>query len=213
MKKTFILLIILVLCVGCTRIDNIENLDVVIDSVLQNTDKPANTTSLGYKYYLPLGVSKIYDKDYNQKFKVDNNYIYLYADIVSYYHKNTLNFNEEKENAYYYKEINSNAKTGYIKITIEEDNKYYIKIVYNYSKIESYVEAPEINKILTNSMIILDSIDYNEEIIKNIIDDENAIGADKEYKIDKPEDAESKFSEYLSEYVQEEDVVPELPEY
>ena len=212
MKKTFILLIILVLCVGCTRIDNIENLDVVVNSVLQHKDKPANTTSLGYKYYLPLGVSKVYDKDYNQKFKVDNNNVYLYADIVSYYHKNTLNFNEEKDNAYYYKEINNNGKTGYIKISKEED-QYYIKIIYNYSKIESYVEASEINKILTTSMIILDSIDYNEEIIKNIIDDEYTIGADKEYKIDKPEDAESKFSEYLSEYAQEEEAVPELPEY
>lgn len=213
MKKTFILLIILVLCVGCTRIDNIENLDIVVDSVLQNKDKYANTTSLGYKYYLPIGVSKIYDKDYNQKFKVDDDYIYLYADIVSYHHKNTLNFNEAKDDAYYYKEINNNGKTGYIKISLEEDGKYYIKIIYNYSKIESYVEASEINKILTNSMIILDSIDYNEEIIKNIIDDEYSIGADKEYKIDKPEDVESKFSEYLSEYVQEEEAVPELPEY
>ena len=64
MKKTFILLIILVLCVGCTRIDNIENLDVIVNSVLQNRNKQANTTSLGYKYYLPIGVSKIYDKDY-----------------------------------------------------------------------------------------------------------------------------------------------------
>ena len=36
---------------------------------------------------------------------------------------------------------------------------------------------------------------------------------DKEYKIDKPEDAKSKFSEYLSEDVQEEEIVPDLPEY
>ena len=36
----------------------------------------------------------------------------------------------------------------------------------------------------------------------------------KEYKIKKPEDAESKFSEYLSEYVGEEDsIIPDLPEY
>lgn len=213
MKKVFILLLILLLCVGCTRIDNIENLDLIVDSVLKNQDKPANTTSLGYKYYLPIGVSKTYDKDYNQKFKVDDNYIYLYADVVSYYHQNALNFDETEDNAYYYKKINNNGKTGYIKIQKEEDEQYYIKIIYNYSKIESYVEQSEINKILTNSMIILDSIDYNEEIIKNIIDDEKSIGTDKEYKIDKPDDTESKFSEYLSEYVQEEEPSPDLPEY
>lgn len=213
MKKTFILLIILVLCVGCTRIDDIENLDLVVEAALENKDKPANTTSLGYKYYLPIGISKVYDKDYNQKFKIDNNYLYLYADIVSYYYQNSLNFNEEKDDSYYYKEINNNGKTGYIKIQKEDNDKYYIKIIYNYAKVESYVEVSEINKILTNSIIILDSMDYNDTLIKNIIDDEYSIGADKEYKIDKPENAESKFSEYLSEAVQEQEYVPELPEY
>ena len=212
MKKVLILLSILILCVGCTRIDNTENKDLIVDFIMQNQEKKANTTSLGYKYYLPIGVSKIYDKDYNQKFKVDNNYIYLYADIVSYYYKNKLNFTEEKTDAYYYKEINNNDKTGYIKIT-KEENKYYIKIVYNYAKIESYVKLTEINKILAHGMIILDSIDYNDTLIKNIIDDEYSISTDKEYKIDKPEDAESKFSEYLSEDIPEEEVVPDLPEY
>jgi len=123
-----------------------------------------------------------------------------------------LNYTKEKTDAYYYKEINNNDKTGYIKIT-KEENKYYIKIVYNYAKIESYVKLTEINKILAHGMIILDSIDYNDTLIKNIIDDEYSISTDKEYKIDKPEDAESKFSEYLSEAVQEEEIVPELPEY
>ena len=212
MKKAFILFLIVVLCVGCTRIDNIENLDLIVDSVFENSNRKANEASMGYKYYLPVGTQKIYDKDYNQKFKIDNNYIYLYADIVSYYYKNTLNFNEDTTGVYYYKVINNNGKIGYIKIE-EKDNKYYIKIVYNYAKIESYAKKSEIGKILTNSMIILDSIDYNETLIKNIIDDEYSIGADKEYKINKPKDAESKFSEYLSEAVQEEGNVPDLPEY
>ena len=212
MKKVLILLCILILCVGCTKIDNNENKDLIVEAVIQNQNKTANTTSLGYKYYLPMGVSKIYDKDYNQKFKVDDNYIYLYTDIVSYYYKNKLNFTEEQDDAYYYKEINNNNKTGYIKITEVED-QYYIKIVYNYAKIESYVKMAEINKILAHSMIILDSVDYNDTLIKNIIDDEYSIGADKEYKIDKPKDAESKFTEYLSEAVHEEEYVPELPEY
>ena len=213
MKKTFILLLMLVLCVGCTRIDNIENLDLIVDTVLKNNDKPANTTSLGYKYYLPMGMTKIYDKDYNQKFKIDNNYIYLYTDVVSYYYENTLNFDETNQNSYYYKKINNNNKTGYIKITKNEDNTFYTKIIYNYAKVEANVEKEDINKILAYSMIVLDSIEYNNSLIKNLIDSEYAIGNDKEYKINKPEDAESKFSEYLSEYVEGEEEVPDLPEY
>lgn len=213
MKKTFILLLILVLCVGCTRIDNIENKDLIIEAVLNSKEKPTNTTSLGYKYYLPIDVLKISDIDYNQKFKIDNDYIYMYSDIVSYYYNNSLNFSDNSNNCYYYKEINNNGKIGYIKINNEKNGKYCIKIVYNYAKMESCVQESEINKILINSMIILDSIDYNDILIKNLIADENFISAEKEYKIDKPKDAESKFSEYLSEAVHEEESVPELPEY
>ena len=128
MKKIFILLLILVLCVGCTRVDNIENKDLIINEIFTNNKKTANTTSIGYKYYLPLGVKKVYDKDYNQKFKVDNNYIYLYADIVSYYYKNPLNFNEEDGDNYYYKEIKNNTVIGIVAITVDVVIEIELKI-------------------------------------------------------------------------------------
>lgn len=215
MKKVFILSLILLLCVGCTRIDNTDNYDIIVNSTLKSSQKFVNTASLGYKYYLPLGVSKVYDKDYNQKFKTDNVYIYLYVDVVSYYYHNNLNFNEEDSvDSYYYHKINNSEKIGYIKIAEEKDDIYFIKIVYNYAKVETYVPKTKIDTILANSMIILDSIDYNDNLIKKILDDEYFSSVDKEYKIKKPEDAKSKFSEYLSEYVQdEESVIPDLPEY
>lgn len=215
MKKVFILSLILLLCVGCTRIDNTDNYDIIVNSTLKSSQKFVNTASLGYKYYLPLGVSKVYDKDYNQKFKTDNVYIYLYVDVVSYYYHNNLNFNEEDSvDSYYYHKINNSGKVGYIKIVEEKDDIYFIKIVYNYAKVETYVPKTKIDTILANSMIILDSIDYNDNLIKKILDDKYFSSVDKEYKIKKPEDAKSKFSEYLSEYVQdEESVIPDLPEY
>ena len=77
MKKKFLLIMVLLLCIGCTRIDN--NYNDIIDSVTKNNSNIYNTTALGYKYYLPLGISKVYDKDYNQKFKINNTYIiFLY---------------------------------------------------------------------------------------------------------------------------------------
>ena len=69
---------VLLLCIGCTRIDN-DNYDTIINDVISNNINIYNTTSLGYKYYLPLGISKIYDNDYNQKFRVNNTYMYLYC--------------------------------------------------------------------------------------------------------------------------------------
>ena len=63
-------------------------------------------------------------------------------------------------------------------------------------------------------MIILDSISYNDKLVENILLEEYYSSSSKEYKIKKPENTESKFSEYLSEYVaDEESKIPDLPEY
>ncbi len=213
MKKVLILTILLIVCTGCVRVNNIDNYDIIIDTVI-NSKKSLNTSSMGYKYYLPIGVSKVYDKDYNQRLKIENLYLYLYVDIVSYYYRNSLNFNEEGTDCYYYKKINNAEKIGYIKITEEDKDKYFIKIIYNYAKIECYVPETEIENILAISMIILDSIEYNDNLIEKILQDEYFSSIDKEYKINKPDNTESKFSEYLSEYVQEEEtIIPDLPEY
>ena len=216
MKKKIILLLTLILCVGCTRIDNIEDYSIIIDKIINNNYNNQNTTSLGYTYYLPLGVSKVYDKDYNQKLKTEDTFMYLYVDAVSYYYQNNLNLEKKnKIDNYYYKEIDKDGKKGYVVITKEDnDNVYFIKVVYNYAKIESYVPKTKIENTLANSMIILKSINYNDNLIKKILEEEHGLGVDKEYKIDKPTNATSKFSEYLSEYVEEkENTIPDLPEY
>lgn len=215
MKKKFLLIMVLLLCASCTRVND-KNYDDIVMNVTRNNSNIYNTTSLGYKYYLPLGVSKVYDKDYNQKFKVNDTYMYLYVDIVSYYYKNNLNLSDSDiNNCYYYSPIKSDDnKTGYVKITKEDNDKYFIKIVYNYAKIESYVNDYEISDILSYSMIILDSISYNDKLVENILLEEYYSSSSKEYKIKKPENTESKFSEYLSEYVaDEESKIPDLPEY
>ena len=93
-------------------------------------------------------------------------------------------------------------------------NLFFLKIIYNYAKIEANVALKDLNKIITQSMIILNSIDYNDNLISKIIENDDFSSVDKEYEIKKPENTESKFSEYLSEYVQEEEsVIPDLPEY
>lgn len=214
MKKIFILTLLLTLCTGCIRLNNQENNDVIVDKIINNKISP-NSMAKGYEYYLPFGVNKVYDKDYNQKFKYENNYIYLYVDIVSYFYKNTLNFNEENNtNSYYYQKIINGNKTGFINITKEDDNLYFIKILYNYAKIESYTSEDEVEKVLTNSIIILQSIDYNDNLIKKILEDDYSLGAEKQYKIKKPADTTSRFAEYLNEYVQNEKMtITDLPDY
>ena len=212
MKKVLILSALLILCIGCTRIDNTDDYKVIIDDIIEENNISTNTASMGYKYYLPIGVKKVYDKDYNQKFKYEDVNIYLYVDAVSYYYHNPLNFKDETGKEFYYK-ISNGEKMGYISIE-KNENDYFLKIIYNYAKIEANVPKEKLNEVIANSMIILNSIDYNDNLIKKILEDEYYSSTAEEYKIRKPENTTSKFSEYLSEYVVDEETeIPDLPEY
>lgn len=213
MKKILMLCLLLLLCTACMKINGTTDYASMINEITSSKDIKANTTSSGYKYYLPVGISKVYDKDYNHKFKYEDVDIYMYVDVVSYYYHNSLNFKELDTNSYYYYEINNNDKLGYVKVE-EKDNNYFVKIVYNYAKIETSTTGDKLDMVIANSMIILNSIDYNKNLIEKILEDEYNSSAVKEYKIKKPEDAKSKFSEYLSEYVVDDKAeVPDLPDY
>ena len=61
MKKVLILSALLILCIGCTRIDNTDDYKVIIDDIIEENNISTNTASMGYKYYLPIGVKKVYD--------------------------------------------------------------------------------------------------------------------------------------------------------
>ena len=128
MKKKFLLLMVLLLCIGCTSINN-NNYDVIVNDVIENSNNIYNTNSLGYKYYLPFSINKVYDKDYNQIFKVNDTYMYLYVDVISYYYKNNLNLDDkDSSDCYYYYKINNNNKNGYVKITKDKDKYFMIML-------------------------------------------------------------------------------------
>lgn len=59
--------------------------------------------------------------------------------------------------------------------------------------------------IISYSTIILNSIEYNDNLISNFIEKGVSFGNEVTYEIEKPENSESKFSQYLQEYVQESD--------
>ncbi len=164
-----------------------------------------NNVALGYKYYLPKGVKKLKDYDYNQVFLVDGDYLYLYVDIISYYYKKEIPV-VSYDDFYYYETFSYNNKNGYILI-LDNDNedKYYLSILYNYSKIEGYVSHDKLNKIITLSSIILNSIDYNQNVIEKILEGDLGQFSEFTYEVDKPEGASSSFSQYLEEYVQKEE--------
>ena len=210
-RKKFIFFVVMILLLsGCTKVTN--NLDEVVNATMTNSKLPANTVSTGYELYIPTGVKQVVDSNYNQKFKIRNRYIYLYVDSVSYYYKNMLNYKSINDYDYYYKELDKDGKTGYIGIKKEENDLYFCEIVYNYSKVEFYSDIDDLSVILANALIMQKSIKFNDNLIKMELDSNVSDGRELKYELDSPKNSESTFSDYLQEYVPEEEPEVELPE-
>ncbi len=209
MQKRVLLLCTIFLLIGCKKVEeNSSYIELVNDCL--NDYSITNNVSIGYKYYVPKGVKKIHDYDYNQVFMVDDNYIYLYVDIVSYFYKRNLNTTQD-EDVFYYQLIDYNGNNGYIEITQDEDD-YFVQIVYHYSKIEVYTSKEKLNKIITLSSIILNSIDYNDTVIEKVLKGDLGEFSEFTYEVEKPDGASNNFSQYLEEYVQKEEEEEQLPD-
>ena len=206
MKKVIMLICLMLLLTGCVKVENNESdYKKIIDNCL-NDKIITNEVALGYKFYIPRGVKLLKNYDYNQTFLIDNIKVYLYTDIISYYFQNKLNYNDNSNDYYYYKELSYNDKSGYIEISKDTEN-YYVKIIYNYSKIEFKGALDKLPKLISLSATILNSIQYNDIVIERILENNSGDFSNVKYELDKPEDANSSFSEYLEEYIQDEEIV------
>ena len=208
-KKILLVSILILILSGCMKIDkNSQNYISIINNCL-NTKTISNDVALGYKYYLPKGVKLIQNYDYNQKFSVGQNDLYMYVDINSYYYKSKLK--KQTSDNYYYHKIKKGKKTGYISIS-KSNNLYFTKIVYNYAKMEFYSNSNDLNNLITLSTIILNSIDYNDIIIEKVLGENLGDYSEITYELKKPEDASNDFSQYLEEYVEEDKSEKKLPD-
>lgn len=209
-RKVMLLIIIALILTGCVKIDN--NIDSVVNATMNKEIKDVNTVSTNYQLYIPMGVMQLEDNEYNQKLKIKDTHVYLYVDTVSYYYKNDLNYKKNEDYNYYYKEIKLNDKTGYVGINKLEENSFFVQIIYNYSKIEFYSNYVDLPIIVSNSLIMLNSIKYNDNLIRNELDDTTSDGREVKYELDKPKDSESTFYQYLQEYVEPEQNDVVLPD-
>ena len=169
MKRIVVLLSIsCLLLTGCSVVKVNTNIDGMIDTIMNSSNKLYNVYFDGYKYYLPKGLKFINKEEYNALFrdKFNVNY-YLYVDIISYYHK-TVEKYTEKASIFYSKELNYNKKYGYLEIKEVED-KYYIQCMYNYAKIEVYTDKNHLNNTICNIFNVLKSIDYNDKILDSLV--------------------------------------------
>lgn len=208
MKKIIILILSIILMCGCTKIDN-NNVEQIVNKVISSKSNSANQYKNGYKFYLPanLIINKINER--NIVFRENDVRYYMFVDIVSYYHKVENNY-EVKDNVYMSKLINYDNKSGYIEINVKND-KYLIEIMYNYAKIEVIVDSSDIANAIANSLIILSSIEYNDDIIGNLLEEDVLNYSEESFNIFETNSNDSNFLKVVEEYDNYKD--DEVPDY
>ena len=171
MKKKVLLIILMFLITGCTivRIDT-TSIDNIVSVILSKDNTLYNRIGIGYKYYVPRGVTYIDSTDTNDRLYSNGIYYYLYLNELSYYYQSSIKYKEDISK-YYSKKIKNGKKNGYLEIT-QQDNLYLVKFVYNYASIEALVPKEDIENTVLNASYILSTIKYNRNIIKLSLSDD-----------------------------------------
>ena len=200
-QKKIILFLLIFLFTGC-RIVNINTNNYLknINNIIKNNNKYTSDNAIGYQYKLPSGVTKLESNEFNEVLISNNEKYYLYADVVSYYYKVDKKYKVDKD-AFLSSEIKNNDKYGYVEVN-KDGEKYYVEMMYNYSKIESYVSKKDLKDTLNNMAYILSSIKYNDNVIKNMLGDEKYnLSTNQKYNIfNVKKNNTSTFLKYESEY-------------
>ena len=210
MKKVLCLLATVLLLCGCSKIND-KNYDELINSVVASNYKIENTYRTGYKYYTPTNMDILNTLDYNETLADDNYKYYFYVDVVSYYNRVIEKFKED-DKAVYSKSINYEDKYGYIEINKWKNGKYLLEIMYNYAKIEVIVDEENIKSAITNSMVVLSSVKYNNNLLVSIVGENVLTAKEIEFNIFETKKNESNFLKVSEEDVYEDNDVPNDPD-
>ena len=199
-KKNIILSIVMLLVFSSCSIKDINNYDVdkIIKEVLDSNLKVTNEVHSGYKYYLPRGCKLLDNNGYNSEILFKKDRLYLFVDVISYYHKKSTSY-EEKDNLYLSKKISYNDNEGYIEID-KKDSNYYLEIVYNYSKIEGFVSEANLKDAIYNAITILSSVTYNDNILSTLIGENQLNYKEEKFSLFDSQRTEGNFLDYVEEY-------------
>lgn len=205
MRSKF-LMVILFTCLfltGCTSLQEMS-LEEIVDSGTNQSVVVYNKYRKGYKYNLPKGLGVYDSTEYNEVIMSSSYTYYLYVDAVSYYNK-IIETYKENDVSYYSKAISFEDKYGYLEINELDDDKYFIEIMYNYAKIEVIVEFQDINIVVANSLSILSSISFNDNVLKTLLDEETSQFKEFEFNIFETSSTESEYLQAVESDIYDED--------
>ena len=209
MKKVLILISLIFLITGCSNIK-----DLTYDEIVQNfgtVSSRTNTYRTGYKYYLPRGMQVNDSTLFNEVLEDGKYTYYLYVDAVSYL--NQVSYDYQVDNSILFSTaIKKGDYFGFVEVKLVENNKYLVEIMYNYAKIEVIVEKEDINKSVTNAMIVLSTITYTDDIVKNLLSIDEVTSSEEKFSVFDEDASDSNFLEVYKEYgnYEGDDKVPDL---
>lgn len=200
MKKLFIALLASITIIsGCSvvKVSN-DSVGSVLNTILYVDNNLSNTYMDGYELYLPQGLKVVDKTDYNLKIKDNETYYYLYVDVVAHYYK-TENTFKENSNHFYSQKFEHDGKSGFIDIQ-DKGDYYFVVLMYNYTKIETFVLKENFNKVFMNMCSLLTSIKYNDKVISRYVGNEKKIYQEERFNIFDSEAENDNFLKYDEEY-------------
>lgn len=197
MKKLFVTLLMLGLLTGCMKVSD-KSVSDIFETILYVDNKLSNTYMEGYSFYLPQGLKIVNKSDYNLVIENGKKRYYLYIDTIAYYYKTDNLYNENSAH-FYSRKFNYNNKKGYVDI-VDNGNNYFVVIMYNYAKIEAYIDKNEFNNSLISMCQILSTVKYNDAIINNYVGQKGIAYQEEKFNIFGTEVENDNFLKYEAEY-------------
>lgn len=171
MKKLIVLLSLVIFVTGCSAVElSATDIGTNMKTLLTKKVDIYNVYFDGYKYFVPKGLKFLNKEEYNAIFtdKYNNKY-YLFVDVIGYYHKTDTKY-KVKNDIHYSKLLDYNDKNGYIEIK-KIDDKFYVQFIFNYAKMEAYVNEDDLANVVTNMCYILRSVKFNDAVLESLIGD------------------------------------------
>lgn len=209
MKKIILFLLGIVFLTGCVSINDVS-IDDLVSTTINSKFTLYNHVNRGFKYYLPreLVVSK--SDEYNEIIKSKYYDYYLYVDLVRYFNKTKETY-EKNDDIYYSALLNKDDKVGIINITKLKDKEYLIEASFNYANIEVKVKEKDINAAVTNTLSILTSIEFNYDVVKNLLQDDKLSSKDEQVDVFKGDLSEDAYLDVEEEmYTEDENKDPDM---
>ena len=211
MKKLLLLISKIIFTTACTNLNKLDYKENINDTIkINQNNKMYNHIGNGYKYYLPKYMSVKNSINYNETINSNDYTYYLYLDIVSYYNKKNINYKEEQDYINY--KFSNNGIDGYLKV-LEETDKFLVEFIYNYAKIEVKVEKHDLNEAINNSIIILSTIKYDDDVINNVIGENKTNNKEETLNLFDTTKKDENFLDVVEEYDMYEEDESDIPDY